>query len=170
MIFTPINSLTFKKTIFKFLARLFYKTEEVLSPPARRRRRIRHSLRRLRRGKLLRQKILSTFISSLTHNLLIFAVLIHMVVPIDNQALINIHLYYFPFFPMFWQCFNLENIWCGKIIKAKDHVQFYIKFNSESFKIYNTASLYHTHQYVGVFKLIYFVIFLIFWCFMTVFT
>ena len=134
MIFTPINSLTFKKTIFKFLARLFYKTEEVLSPPARRRRRNRHSLRRLRPGKLLRQKILSTFISSLTHNLLIFAVLIHMVGPIDDQALINIDLYCFPyFFPCFWQCFNLENIWCGKIVKAKDHVQFYIKFNSESF-------------------------------------
>ena len=80
-----------------FLARLFYKTEEVLSPPARRRRL--RCLRCLRQGKLLRQKIMSSFISSLTHNLFICAVLIHMVVPIDNQALINIHLYYFSYFP-----------------------------------------------------------------------
>ena len=63
---------------------------------------------------------------------------------------------------MFWQCFNLENIWCGKIVKAKDHVQFYIKFNSEFFQICYMASFYHTHQYVGVFKLIYYVIFFIF--------
>ena len=63
---------------------------------------------------------------------------------------------------MFWQCFVLENIWCGKIVKVKDHVQFYIKFNSESFQICYMASFYHTHQCVGVFKLIYFVIFFIF--------
>ena len=78
-----------------FLARLFYKTEEVLSPPARRRR-----LRLRQRpvkfwGKLLRQKIMSSFISSLAQNLFIFAVLIHMVVLINNQALINIQIYYF---------------------------------------------------------------------------
>ena len=79
-------------TLSTFLARLFYKTIEVLSPPARRR------LRCLRPGKLFRQKIMSSFISSLTHNLFIFAVLIHMVVPIDNQALINIYLYYFSYF------------------------------------------------------------------------
>ena len=97
---------------------------------------------------------MSSFISSLTQNLFIFAVLIHMVILIDNQALINIHLYHFLIFSMVWQCFNLENIWCGKIVKAKDHVQFYIKFNSESFQICYMASLYHTHQYVGVFKLI----------------
>ena len=66
-----------------------------------------------------------------------------MVVLVDNQALI-------------------EYNWCGKIVKAKDHVQFYIKFNSESFQICYMASSYHTHQYVGVFKLIYFVIFFIF--------
>ena len=106
---------------------------------------------------------MSSFISSLTQNLFIFSVLIHMVVLIDNQALIYIHLYYFSyFFPCFWQCFNLENIWCGKIVKVKDHVQFYIKFNSESFQICYMASFYHTHQYVGVFKLIYFAIFFIF--------
>ena len=86
-----------------------------------------------------------------------------MVVLIDNQALIYIHLYYFSyFFHCYWQCFNLENIWCGKIVRVKDHVQFYIKFNSESFQICYMASFYHTHQYVGVFKLIYFVIFFIF--------
>ena len=67
----------------------------------------------------------------------------------------------FLIFPCFWQCFNLENIWCGEIVMVKDHVQFYINFNSESFQICYMASLYHTHQYVGIFKLIYFVIFFI---------
>ena len=69
---------------------------------------------------------------------------------------------FFLFFPCFWQCFNLENIWGGKIVRVKDHVQFYIKFNSEYFQICDMASFYHTHQYVGVFKLIYFIIFSIF--------
>ena len=80
----------------------FIKTEEVLSPSGRRRRRRRCQHRRLRPvkfwGKLLRQKIMSSFISSLTKNLFIFAVLIHMVVLIDNQALMNFHLYYFSYF------------------------------------------------------------------------
>ena len=63
---------------------------------------------------------------------------------------------------MFLAMFQLRKYLYGKIVKAKDHVQFYIKFNSESFKICYTASLYHTHQYVGAFKLIYFVIFFTF--------
>ena len=107
---------------------------------------------------MLRQKIMSSFISSSTQNLFIFAVVIHMVVLIDNQALINIHIYYFSHFSMFLAMFQLRKYLCGKIVKAKDHVQFYIKFNSESFQICYTASLYHTHQYVGAFKLIYFLI------------
>ena len=79
-----------------FLARLFYKTEEVLSPPARRRRLRQRPVKFW--GKLLRQKIMSSFISSLAQNLFIFAVLIHMVVLINNQALINIQIYYFSHF------------------------------------------------------------------------
>ena len=63
---------------------------------------------------------------------------------------------------MFLAMFQLRKYLCGKIVKAKDHVQFYIKFNSESFQICYTASLYHTHQYVVDFKLKYFVIFFIF--------
>ena len=63
---------------------------------------------------------------------------------------------------MFLAMFQLRKYFRGKIVKAKDHVQFYIKFNSESFQIFNNASLYHTHQYVGAFKIIYFVIFFIF--------
>ena len=63
---------------------------------------------------------------------------------------------------MFLAMFQLRKYLCGKIVKAKDHVQFYIKFNSESFQICYTTSLYHIHQYVGAFKLIYFVIFFIF--------
>ena len=63
---------------------------------------------------------------------------------------------------MFLAMFQLRKYLCGKIVKAKDHVQFYIKFNSESFQISYTASLYHTHQYVVDFKLKYFVIFFIF--------
>ena len=42
---------------------------------------------------------------------------------------------------LFWQFFNLENILCGKIVKVKDHVQFYIKYNSESFLIWFADSL-----------------------------
>ena len=49
-------------------------------------------------GKLLRQKIMSSFISSLAQKIFIFAVLIHMVNLINNQALINIHIYYFSHF------------------------------------------------------------------------
>ena len=71
---------------------------------------------------------------------------------------------------MFLAMFQLRKYLCGKIVKAKDHVQFYIKFNSESFQICYTASLYHTHQYVVDFKLKYFVIFFIFLCFITVIT
>ena len=97
---------------FPFLARLFYKTEEVLSPPARRRRRRRLRLRQRPVkiwGKLLRQKIMSSFISSLAHNLFIFAVLIHMVVLINNQALINIQIYYFfHFFHIFGNVSTLK--------------------------------------------------------------
>ena len=63
---------------------------------------------------------------------------------------------------MFLAMFQLRKYFRGKIVKAKDHVQIYIKFNSESFQICYNASLYHTHQYVGAFKMIYFVIFFIF--------
>ena len=41
---------------------------------------------------------MSSFISNLAQNLFIFVVLIHMVVLIDNQALINIHIYYLSHF------------------------------------------------------------------------
>ena len=41
---------------------------------------------------------MSSFISNLTQNPFIFVVLIHKVVLIDNQALINIHLYYLSYF------------------------------------------------------------------------
>ena len=41
---------------------------------------------------------MSSFMSSLAQNLFIFAVLIHMVVLINNQAFINIHIYYFSHF------------------------------------------------------------------------
>ena len=94
------HAIVFDKHQF-LLARLFYKTEEILSPPARRRRLRQRLHLRLRQrpvkfwGKLLRQKIMSSFISSLAQNLFIFAVLIHMVVLINNQALINIQIYYF---------------------------------------------------------------------------
>ena len=34
----------------------------------------------------------------------------------------------------------IKNIWRGKIFKAKYHVHFYIKFNSESFHICSVDS------------------------------
>ena len=99
-----------ESSLVSFLARLFYKTEEVLSPPARRRRRLRLRQRPVKFwGKLLRQKIMSSFISSLAQNLFIFAVLIHMVVLINNQALINIQIYYFfHFFHIFGNVSTLK--------------------------------------------------------------
>ena len=52
---------------------------------------------------------------------------------------------------MFLAMFELRKYLVWEIVKANDHVQFYIKSNSESFQIcYNMVSLYHTHQYVGV--------------------
>ena len=63
---------------------------------------------------------------------------------------------------MFLAMFELRKYLCGKIVKENDHVQFYIKFNSESFQICYMVSLYHRHQYVGVYNLIYVVIFYIF--------
>ena len=48
---------------------------------------------------------------------------------------------------------------------------FPIKFSSESLQICYMDSLYHTHQYVSIYKLIYFIIFSIFLVFIvTVFT
>ena len=52
---------------------------------------------------------MSSFISSLAQNLFIFAVLIHMVVLINNQALINIQIYYFfHFFHIFGNVSTLK--------------------------------------------------------------
>ena len=52
---------------------------------------------------------MSSFISSLTQNLFIFSVLIHMVVLIDNQALIYIFIYIiFLIFSMFLVMFQLR--------------------------------------------------------------
>ena len=45
-----------------------------------------------------------------------------------------------------------------------------MKFSSASLQICYIDSLYHTHQYVHDFKLIYFIIFCIFRCFFIVFT
>ena len=68
---------------------------------------------------------------------------------------------------MFLAMFQLRIYLCGEIVKAKDHVQFYIKFNSESFQICYNASLYHTHQYVGADLFLNFLHFL---CFITLIT
>ena len=47
---------------------------------------------------------------------------------------------------------------------------FPVKFSSDSLQICCMVSLYHTHQYLDVYKLIYFIIFLHFCVFITVFT
>ena len=63
---------------------------------------------------------MSSFISSLTRNLFTFAVLIHMVVPIDYQALINIHLYYFSyFFHVFGNVSTYKIVGVGKLLRQK---------------------------------------------------
>ena len=68
---------------------------------------------------------------------------------------------------MFFSVFLLINIWPGKSVKVSDYIMFPLKFSSDSLQICYIDSLY---QYVGVYKLIYFIIFFIFWCFITVFT
>ena len=139
-----------------FLARLFIKTEEVLSPPARRRRR-RRQCRRLRPvkfwGKLLRQKImLSSFISSLAQNLFIFAGLIHKVVLINNQALINIHMYYFShFFHVFGNVSTyVENICVGKLLRQKIMSSF---ISSSTQNLFKFAILLHCITCINIWVL-----------------
>ena len=135
-----------------FLARLFIKTEEVLSPPApRRRRRRRRRLRPVKFwGKLLRQKIMSSFISSLAQNLFIFAVLIHKVVLINNQALINIHMYYFSHFSMFLAMFQLRNICVGKLLRQKIMSSF---ISSSTQNLFKFATLLHCITYINMWVL-----------------
>ena len=51
---------------------------------------------------------------------------------------------------MFLAMFQLRKYLCGKIVKAKDHVQFYIKFNSESLKF---ATLLHCITHINMWVL-----------------
>ena len=136
------------------LAPLFYKTEEVLLPPAHQRLCLRH----LRPGKLLRQKIMSSLISSLTHNFFIFAVLIHMVVPIDNQALMNIHLYYFSyFFHVFGNVSTLKIFSAGKLLSQKNMFSF---ISSLTQTLFIFAVLIHIDKYSSILFFLIFSMFL----------
>ena len=97
-------------------------------------------------GKFLRQKIMSSFISSLAQNLIIFAVLIHMVVLINNQALINIHIYYFShLFHVFWQCFNLENIFVGKLLRQMSSF-----ISSSTQNLFKFATMLHCITHINM--------------------
>ena len=55
-------------------------------------------------------------------------------------------------------------------VKVSDKVKFSKKLSSESLHICYMDSWYQTYQYVHDFKLIYFMIFCIFGCFVIVFT
>ena len=55
--------------------------------------------------------------------------------------------------------FLLKNIWPGKSVKGSDYIMFPMKLSSDSLQICYIDSLY---QYIGVYKLIYFMIFFIF--------
>ena len=59
------------------------------------------------------------------------------------------------------------SVFTGKSVKVSDCIMFPMKFSSDSIHICYIDSLY---QYVGIYKLIYFIIFFNFWCFITVFT
>ena len=71
---------------------------------------------------------------------------------------------------MFFQCFYLEKCSMRKNVKVSDEVKFSMKFSSDSLQICYIDSLYHTHQCVNDFKLIFFIMFCIFRCFFSVFT
>ena len=58
-------------------------------------------------------------------------------------------------------------MWPGKNVKVSDYIMFPIKLSSDSFKI---CYIYHTHQYVGDHKLIYFIFVCIFGYFFRIFT
>ena len=73
-------------------------------------------------------------------------------------------------FRCFFQCFYLEKFSLRKNVKVSDEVKFSMKFSSDSLQICYIDSLYHTHQCVNDFKLIFFIIFCIFRCFFSVFT
>ena len=81
-----------------------------------------------------------------------------------------IYFLIFCIFRCFFQCFYLEKFSLRKNVKVSDEVKFSMKFSSDSLQICYIDSLYHTHQYVNDFKLIFFLIFCIFKCFFSVFT
>ena len=53
-------------------------------------------------------------------------------------------------------------------VKVSEYVKFPMKFSSDSLQIFYMDWLYHTYQYVCVFKLIWFIIFWILGCFFIV--
>ena len=81
-----------------------------------------------------------------------------------------IYFLIFCIFRCFFQCFYLEKFSLRKNVKVSDEVKFSMKFSSDSLQICYIDSLYHTHQCVNDFKLIFFLIFCIFMCFFSVFT
>ena len=90
-----------------------------------------------------------------------------------HQCVNDFKLIYFLIFCIirwFFQCFYLEKFSLRKNVKVSDEVKFSMKFSSDSLQICYIDSLYHTHQCVNDFKLIYFLIFCIFRCFFSVFT
>ena len=91
-----------------------------------------------------------------------------------HQCVNDFKLIYFIIFCIFrwvfFQCFYLEKFSLRKNVKVSDEVKFSMKFSSDSLQICYSDSLYHTHQCVNDFKLIFFLIFCIFRCFFSVFT
>ena len=81
-----------------------------------------------------------------------------------------IYFLIFCIFRCFFQCFYLEKFSLRKNVKVSDEVTFSMKFASDSLQICYIDSLYHTHQCVNDFKLIFFLIFCIFRCFFSVCT
>ena len=100
-----------------------------------------------------------------------FATLIHCIIPINVWMISSWYIFLFSvFLGVFFQCFYFKKFSLRKNVKVSDEVKFSMKFSSDSLQICYIDSLYHTHQCVNDFKLIFFLIFCIFRCFFSVFT
>ena len=90
-----------------------------------------------------------------------FATWIHCIIQYIMCVISSWYICLFAFL-VFLQCFYFRKIWLGKSVKVSDQIMFPMKFSSDSLHICYIDSLYHNHQYVGVYKLTYFMIFFIF--------
>ena len=112
-------------------------------------------LRKIWPGKMLKFLIKSCFLWSSHQNLFKFATWIHCIILISMLVFTSWYIFiiFFIFWSFYRDCFYLE-----KYDLELNRVSFPMKFSSESFQIYYIYSLYHAHQYLGNYLLMYFII------------